>query len=431
MATLFVLAALALSVLTGASDAAPLTHKGRPMPAASAPESAQSAELTRGFQALQRGELAEAEKVFSALLREQPRLASAALGLAEMELKRGRPSAAEAHLKAVLKREPNHVDALVAYSRFFSAQGRFELALEPLKKAVRIDANSYTAQSNLGDLMLNGLKKPDEAVTAYKAAVALQPSAVPPRFGLALAHLAAGRKAAALAQLEETAKLAPTDPALPHMIGRIHASEKRFAPAAAAMDRALALRADFMPALSDRADIHAEAGQDALAIADYEKLVTITPDNATLRLKQGMLYHRMGRLDDARNAYQAALQRNADLAVAYNNLAMISLLRKESPAQAKTWAIKAVELAPTVPQFHDTLGQAHRASGDSAKALTALEEAARLAPKDAQVLFNLGQAYEDLARRAEARAAYQRALAADARFAKAAQARDRIAALAP
>ena len=108
---------------------------------------------------------------------------------------------------------------------------------------------------------------------------------------------------------------------------------------------------------------------------------------------------------------------------------MISLRRGEKSDQAVVWAKKAVALAPKVPQFHDTLGWSYRAQGDRIRATAALETASNLQPVQADIVFRLGTVYEEADRKAEAKAAYARALSLKSDFAEAAQARARLAAL--
>jgi Flp pilus assembly protein TadD len=210
------------------------------------------------------------------------------------------------------------------------------------------------------------------------------------------------------------------------MIGRVHASAKRFGPAVEALDASLRIRADHLPALSDRADVHAEQMQNAQAAADYERLLKLAPSNAIARVKLGMVYQRMKRLDDARAAYLAALQQNGSFAVAYNNLASMALERKQNVNESLPWASKAVELAPNVPQFHDTLGWAHRAAGNLPKAIASLETATKLPPPQPDIMFRLGQLYEEAGRKADAKAAYQRALAMASDFPQAGEAKARL-----
>lgn len=410
-------------------NCAPYVRAPQPGFAASAATSEHQEQLGIGFRALQRGDLDAAEAAFGAISRKDARNARAELGLAEVEIKRGRELLAERHLKRALALEPRSPDVLVAYARFHSHGGRYEKALGLLREAVEADPGAYSAHRDLGDLQLNGFKRPELAIASYELALKARSDAVAPRVGIALAHLAAQRKALAITALEEAQRLSPKDPALPHMIGRIHASEKRFDAAIESFTKALVVNPEFVPALSDRADVLAEVGSLGPAVADLEKLVKVAPDNATMRLKLGMVYHRMERLDDARSSYLAALERNDRLAVAYNNLAMIALGRGTDSAQASRWAKRAVELEPSVPQFHDTLAWSYQRSGDLARALSTLNGATKLEPQQAEIYFRLGQLHEEAGRKDDATKAYRRALEVRPDFPQAAATRARIAAL--
>lgn len=415
--------------LAGATLAAPIVRQSSPGLPTTAKSDRFEAPLTEGFRALQRGDLAAASAAFDKVLKEDPSHINATLGLAEAELKAGRSAKAEGLLKRALEYAPADPDVLVAYARFHSTHGRFDEALALLQRATGVPPGDYSALRDLGDLQLNAYKKPAAAIQAYRQALALRPDAVAPRVGIALALLAESRPGDARAELEQAARQAPGDPMLPHMIGRIEASEKRFQPALAAMDRALTIDPGMAAALSDRGDIHAELGQNKQAAADYETLVKLVPGNPTALLKLGMVYQRLDRLDDARQRYLEALALKKDLAVAYNNLASIALRGKKEPAQAHAWAKRAVELAPDVPHFQDTLGQTYRATGNTARAIEALSKASALNPAEPEFQFHLGQAYEDAGRPADAREAYRRALAMSPDFPQAAKARERMAAL--
>jgi Flp pilus assembly protein TadD len=50
-----------------------------------------------------------------------------------------------------------------------------------------------------------------------------------------------------------------------------------------------------------------EAKEIDAAIADFDQVIAITPDNAGAYLKRGNAYHRKGRIEGARYDYQKAL----------------------------------------------------------------------------------------------------------------------------
>ncbi len=415
--------------LTATCHAGPVDQRGRVGVAASAAADPQEGALGQGFSALQKGRWVDAERDFGAVLALQPGHPRALAGLAQALLKLNRAEEAGQRLEQARAAAPDDPVVMLAAARYEAFRGRGEAAMALYRQAAAQAPKDETPYRDMGDLLLNRLKRPAEAVKAYARAIELAPQDGPARFGLAMALLANDRKADALKSLAEAERLTVNDPNPAYMAGRIHASEKRFDAAIAAMGRALESSPAFVPALSDRADLQADAGRSAAAVADYERLMKLQPNNPTTQLKLGMLYQRMGRFAEARNAYLAALQRNDQLAVAYNNLAMMGLRQGKDEGQIEPWARKAVALGAAVPNFHDTLGQVLAAKGDTQGALAAYREAVKLAPGEPELQFHLAQAYEAAGQRGEAKAAYERALAAKGVFEQAPQARQRLQAL--
>lgn len=60
---------------------------------------------------------------------------------------------------------------------------------------------------------------------------------------------------------------------------------------------------------------------------------------------------------------------------------------------ALKWAKKAVEIAPDIAAFQDTLGWIHKMRNELDKAIPALEKAAAVKPRQAEILYHLGAAY--------------------------------------
>jgi tetratricopeptide (TPR) repeat protein len=408
--------------------AGPVTAPGAAPPASATP-AGREPELAEAVVHLQAQQWDRAEDAFRRLLQRVPQHPRALMGLGELAQQRGQPAEAGRHLQTAAQVAPQDLAVQLAWARWLVTQGRFAEA-EPVFRAVpERHPLAYTAQRELGDLFLHGLKKPEPALRAYQRAAQLQPRAAAARFGIAMALLAQDKKDAALVELQAAAKLAPKDPALPHMAGRVLASQQQLKAAAQQFSQALALDPQFLPALSDRADVLAELRDDKAALADLTRLTQLQADNPTAWVKRGMVAQRSGRLDDARNSYTQALKLNDGLAVAHNNLASMALERQEPPAQALASAQRAVALAPQVPQFQSTLGWALWRSGQTGPALAALEKAAQLGPGLPEIQARLGELHEAMGQKAQAKAAYQKALASGSDFPQATAVRRRLAAL--
>ena len=433
------LAAVLLSAAAGAATT-PVVNPTRPLDAAAAVAEALAAKpaaqrspaertAASGFEALLAGDVPRAEAAFQQALKADPKLSAALLGLADVRIRQQRPAEAETLLKRALANEPRNATLHAALGRHYLVQGDLARAKASYGEAIRLDPAALLPHVGLADLYASAERNPRAAAEEYRKALAIKPDYHPARLGLGLALLAGGDRAGALAELQRLAKDTPTDPTAWHLIGRIHASEKRYGEAVKALTEALRIKPDFLPALVDRADVYAAAGEDRKAAADYEQVLKRQPDDAVSRVKLGMIYQRLGDTGKAEASYRAALKTNPDLPPAANNLAMIELRKGRNLDEALSLSRKAVALAPEVPQFHDTLGQVLRARGDRSGAIAATEKATTLKPPQAEIWYHLGRLYEEAGRKDPAVKAYRRALELDPKFQDAAATRSRLQAL--
>ncbi len=407
--------------------AAPIPPPGSVAPDAAAQATPAEREARRGFTALAKGDLAVAEAAFRASMLADPHFPPAYLGLADVALRRGQAAEARRQIEAGLKAAPANSGLLAAMGRLQASQGETREALKWLDQAIAADPRNAAAYADIGDVQLNGLRSPDAAAAAYRSAIKVDPLFARPRVGLGLALAAQGRYDDAVAELEQAAKLETADPGIPHLIGRVYGQQKDLEKALAAFSEALTRRANFEPALRDRADVAAELKRNAIAVADYRAILVMAPTDAQTMVKLGMVYDRMGRSREAEGMYRDALRISPNFAVAFNNLAWNAAMRRTDLDQALFWAKRAVELAPKVPQFRDTLGWVHRTRGESAAALAAFEQATKLEPPLAEAYYHLGLVYRDMDRPKESDAAFRRALEISRDFAGAEDARRALA----
>ena len=112
-------------------------------------------------------------------------------------------------------------------------------------------------------------------------------------------------------------------------------------------DRAAAL---FTEALSAQ-----EAGDDARATALLNEVIAIAPQQAAPHTNLGIVYRRMGRLDDAVREYETAIRLNPGDAEAYHDLGLAHRTRGAF-AEAERAYRRALELRPTQVDTHYNLG---------------------------------------------------------------------------
>lgn len=93
--------------------------------------------------------------------------------------------------------------------------------------------------------------------------------------------------------------------------------------------------------------------------------------------------------------------------------AQATFLRTRVWRDDETLWSNVIENYPTTPKAHEYLAFHYHDTGEMDLALTHMEEAARLSPQSSTLLMNLGALYGNLQRTKEARAAFERVVAAD------------------
>jgi protein O-GlcNAc transferase len=242
----------------------------------------------------------------------------------------------------------------------------------------------------------------------------------------------------------DAAKLAPHDPAIPHLLGVLLHQAGRSLDGLAAIDRAIAMAPSVAPYHFNRANVllglghgaqarasfvraldldpalgpaRAWLARDALSRGDYDAarahfaILTQAPDaDAQTWTGLALATHALGDAHGAIPAYRRARALAPDDVVALNGLGA-ALLDTGAVREARALLESAGdrEWGP----LQANLGNARRATGDLDGAILALKRAAELEPGNALTQANLGAALSEAGRLAEAIAACRAALAAD------------------
>jgi tetratricopeptide (TPR) repeat protein len=382
-----------------------------------------------GVDALARSDFKSAEAAFHDSLRMDPTWHGPFLGLADAAVRDGRPQDAAAWLGRAEAMAPRSVEVLTARGHFHFLQGEPEKAEGAYEKAISVDEQAFLPRLGLADLYLHSLWKPVEAVDAYRGVLKMNSEHAGGHYGLGVALMATGAQDEAITELNTSIALAPENP-LPHVaLGRLYSSLGAYGKAVAAFDDALEVQPDFAIVHVERGDAFAANGEIDAAIADYQAAVEAAPKLSHVHFKLGSIYQHLQRWDDAESAFLNAIESDPRNVRALNNLAWLVVERQKRLDDALAWATQAVELAPDMVAFQDTLGWVWRARGDLGKAAEVLERAAAADPHLADISYHLGIVYSEQGRKSAAVAAFKKALDIDRDFAQAADVKSRIAAL--
>lgn len=135
--------------------------------------------------------------------------------------------------------------------------------------------------------------------------------------------------------------------------------------------------------------------------------------SAAAAFHEGVRLHGAGRLAEASRAYRSALEADATMPEAHNNLGSV-LAASGSLVEATECFREAVRLQPAYPQALMNLGLALTATRQFDEAVLAFEQAAAVMPESAEVQVNLGGALYQAGRESESAPCFVRALSLDA-----------------
>ncbi|MBX7199589.1 MAG: tetratricopeptide repeat protein [Rhodospirillaceae bacterium] len=220
----------------------------------------------------------------------------------------------------------------------------------------------------------------------------------------------AGRIAEALAQYETLAREQPKEPQLLYLLGTAYVQLGRGREAVAPLERSLALRADFGPAVEALASALTQAGKPAEALPYFRRAAVAAPHAPDAADRLASAYMMCGQFAEAESVVRATLARHPKHAPAYTGLGMI-LGIGERYAEAEQVLVAAVGHAPQSADAWRWLGVARHKLGRIAEAVPAYTQALALKPANALIAAHLGEALVDLNRLEEAEPVLRGALA--------------------
>jgi tetratricopeptide (TPR) repeat protein len=135
--------------------------------------------FAHGVAALQRGDWATAEQVFTTLASSHPELPGPAVNLAIVYRRTGRAQQAETLLQQTAERFPRFAPAQHQLGLLLSEQGMFDAADAALRQAIDADPDYAVAYYNRAVVNDLYLQRPDVALQDFRQYQALQPQPDP------------------------------------------------------------------------------------------------------------------------------------------------------------------------------------------------------------------------------------------------------------
>ena len=171
-------------------------------------------------------------------------------------------------------------------------------------------------------------------------------------------------------------------------------------------------------ALMGLASIARSENQLKEAAGYLDKVLKLSPRNASVWVARGDIHELMGQRTQALEAYRRALAEDKEFVPALNNLAFLLTLEggDKNLNEALPLIQQAKIKAPGDPRILDTLGWVLNRRGAYVSALPELEEAAQISPDNPTILYHLADTLASLKRTADAKKQLKKALSLPGQF---------------
>ena len=365
--------------------------------------------FSRALALHQAGRLAEAEKIYSQLLKVQPHHFDSLHLLGVIYHQRGDHAEAVRLIDAALKIDRKAAFAHNNRGAALKELKRLDEALASYDKAIALKPDYAEAFHNRG-AVLKELKRLDEALASYDKAIGLKPDYAEAFYNRGNALKELKRLDEALASYDMAIGLKPDYAEAFNNRGNALKQLKRLDEALVSYDKAIGLKPEYAEAFNNRGNALKELKRLDEALASYDKAIALKPDYAEAFYNRGNTLQELKRLDEALTSYGKAIGLKADYAEAFNNRGnTLQELKRLDEALASY--DKAIALKPNLADAFNNRGNALKELKRLDEALASYDKAIALEPDYAEAFNNRGNTLKELKRLDEALASYGKAIA--------------------
>jgi protein O-GlcNAc transferase len=267
---------------------------------------------------------------------------------------RGELAEAERLYREVLKLDADDFDAVHLLGVIFVQRGQFIEGERLIAQALEIDRNEPNALNNRG-IALAELKRFDEAVASFDKAIAHRPDYAEAFGGRGNALKALKRYDEAIASYDRAISLKPDYAEAFSNRGNALQELKRFDDALASYDKAIALKHGYAEAFSNRGVCLEKLKRFNDALASFDKAISLKSDLADAFANRGNTLCELDRFDEALASYDRAIGLAPGDAEAFNNRGAL-LERLKLFELALTSYEQALAIKPDHPYAFGALG---------------------------------------------------------------------------
>jgi len=231
-----------------------------------------------------------------------------------------------------------------------------------------------------------------EAIEQLDEAIRLKPNWSEALASRGVARHSLNQFEAAIRNYDEYIKLVPDDDT--YFSLRARAYQKLGRPDLAIVDytKAILLGSGHASDLNNRADAYADLGEFERAVEDYDRAIRLEPENPSLYYNRGTTYSELGRFDEAIRDHSDAIRLDSDYGVAYYNRGRAYFERGELQSALKDFET-SIQIDPIFSEAYGNRGSVYLKLGETERAVEDFSLAIRFDGENAIAYFNRGSAY--------------------------------------
>jgi tetratricopeptide (TPR) repeat protein len=323
----------------------------------------------------------------------QPENIAAQLNLVRFNIASNQLALALKQINTTLNTTPENLSALKLKTEVLLAKGDVHSAIpviHKIKKLAPDDAEGWFRMGRIYKL----LNKIHLAIEEFTIALDKSPDADGLLAELTDLEIASGKQAHARKRLRQLLLKQPDHPSAHKFIAMTYLSEKSADKARNAFELQLKQHPSDSISYQQLANIELLKNRPEAATNYYLRGLEYLPDDQQLILGLASTYERLQQYEDAINAYKDILNKNANNAVAINNLAMI-LVNKKTDKESYALAEKLVAGFKFSNQaiLLDTYGWVNYHTENYKQAISAINKAISLSPEIPVLYYHLGMVY--------------------------------------
>jgi tetratricopeptide (TPR) repeat protein len=337
-----------------------------------------------------------------------------------------------AQLEAMTKEQPNDLISQMRLGEAYQKQGASDKAAAAFEQALKLNPKLAAAVIKLAQLYAGPLQNKEKALDYAKKARELAPG--DPQVAGILGKVAydSGNFIWSYSVLQEAVRQRANDPSILHDLAWAAYSLGKVNEARDAMQKVLNNNPDSAQAADAKKFLALTALEEnpkelAAAETDVQNELQSNPQYVPALMAQAALDAQHGEIKRATGTYSGILRRWPDFAPAQKHLAALDAQDPSNVTAAYDLATKARKTLSDDPELAELLGRLSYEKKEYPRAIQLLQESARKKALDADSLFYLGMSQLQARQKAEAQGVLNQALVAGLQEPRASEAKRALA----